>query len=42
MQITQELREYARSKGLSESEAQSSGLTEKSEEFRRSGGELYS
>jgi phosphomethylpyrimidine synthase len=42
MQITQELREYARSKGVSESEAQESGMDEKSEEFRRSGGELYS
>jgi phosphomethylpyrimidine synthase len=41
MQITQELREYARAKGLEESEARERGLVERAEAFREGGGELY-
>ena len=41
MRITQELREYARSHGVSEKDASHRGMKEKSEEFRRRGGALY-
>jgi len=41
MKITQEVREYAAAKGLSEAAALEEGLHEKSAEFRRGGGELY-
>ncbi len=37
MKITQDLREYARGKGLSEEQAVATGLDEKAEEFRRRG-----
>jgi phosphomethylpyrimidine synthase len=40
MQITQEVREYAKAKGLSESAAVEEGMKGKAEEFRR-GGEIY-
>jgi len=42
MQITQEVREYARRQGVSENEALDAGLRDKSEEFRRAGGRIYS
>ena len=41
MQISQEVREYAAAKGLSEGAAVQHGLQAKSEEFRRAGGEIY-
>lgn len=41
MRITQDVREYARQKGLSEQEVIDVGLQEKAEEFRASGGKIY-
>ncbi|MBE3561054.1 MAG: phosphomethylpyrimidine synthase ThiC [Ktedonobacteraceae bacterium] len=41
MRITQDVREYARKKGLQEEEALASGLAEKAREFRASGGAVY-
>jgi len=41
MKITQDVRDYARSHGLSEGEALSEGMKEKAEEFRKAGGEIY-
>ncbi|HZE92164.1 MAG TPA: phosphomethylpyrimidine synthase ThiC [Rhizobacter sp.] len=41
MKITQEVREYAATKGLTETAALEQGLKAKSEEFRRAGGEMY-
>src|SRR5438309_3347831 len=42
MKITQDVREYARSQGISdETAAVAQGLREKAEEFKRSGGQLY-
>ena len=41
MKITQEVREYAAAKGLSDEAALTQGLEAKSEEFRRAGGEIY-
>ena len=41
MRITEDVREYARQKGLGEDEALASGMREKSEEFAQRGGELY-
>ncbi|QKO20417.1 phosphomethylpyrimidine synthase ThiC [Rhodoferax sp. BAB1] len=41
MKITQEVRDYAKTQGLSESLALDAGMTQKSAEFRRAGGEIY-
>ncbi len=41
MKITQEVRDYAAAKGLSEDAALVQGLAAKSEEFKRAGGEIY-
>ena len=41
MKITEEVREFARSQGVSDEEALQKGLEEKREEFVRSGGEIY-
>jgi phosphomethylpyrimidine synthase len=41
MRITQDVREYARRKGLSTEEALATGMQEKAHEFREAGGELY-
>ena len=41
MQITQELREYARKLGVSEGEAKELGMQTKSEEFLQKGAEMY-
>jgi len=41
MKITQDIREYAREKGLSTSEAVETGLKEKAENFRKRGAQLY-
>jgi phosphomethylpyrimidine synthase len=41
MKITQEVREYANAKGLSETQALADGMQQKSEEFRGVGGQIY-
>ena len=41
MKITQEVREYAAARGVSESEGLAAGMQAKAEEFNRSGGEFY-
>ena len=41
MKITQEVREYAAAKGLSEDAAIEEGMAVKSTQFRRAGGEIY-
>ncbi|NLX21252.1 MAG: phosphomethylpyrimidine synthase ThiC [Phycisphaerae bacterium] len=41
MEITQQVRDYAAGKHLSEQEAIADGMREKSEAFRESGGEIY-
>ncbi|MFQ5689115.1 MAG: phosphomethylpyrimidine synthase ThiC [Gemmatimonadota bacterium] len=41
MRITQEVRDFARQRSLSERQAVEVGLEEKAAEFRRAGGELY-
>ncbi|MCZ6480033.1 MAG: phosphomethylpyrimidine synthase ThiC [candidate division NC10 bacterium] len=41
MKITQEVRDYAASQGVSESEALEKGMQEKAAEFVKSGGEIY-
>jgi phosphomethylpyrimidine synthase len=41
MKITQDVRDYAASHGVSESEAIRLGMTEKAAEFKKAGGEIY-
>ncbi|MGH7995604.1 MAG: phosphomethylpyrimidine synthase ThiC, partial [Opitutaceae bacterium] len=41
MKITEDVRRYAEERGLESAEAIEAGLKEKSEEFRRAGGEVY-
>ncbi len=41
MKITQEVRDFAAAKGLSEAEALAAGMSEKSQEFNAAGGEFY-
>jgi phosphomethylpyrimidine synthase len=41
MKITQDVREYAASQGVSETEALEKGMTEKSAEFVAAGAEIY-
>jgi phosphomethylpyrimidine synthase len=41
MKITQDVRDYARQKGLAEDAALQAGMQEKAEEFRRQGGQVY-
>jgi phosphomethylpyrimidine synthase len=41
MKITQEVREFAAAKGVSEAEALQAGMSEKSQEFAAAGGEFY-
>jgi phosphomethylpyrimidine synthase len=41
MKITQDVRDYAREKGLNTQEALEMGMDEKAEEFRKKGNELY-
>ena len=41
MKITQEVRDFAAAKGLSEAEALQRGMDEKSKEFAAKGGEVY-
>ena len=42
MEITQQVREYAAQQGMDSAQALESGMSEKSEEFREAGGEIYS
>ncbi|MDJ0974228.1 MAG: phosphomethylpyrimidine synthase ThiC [Planctomycetota bacterium] len=42
MEITQQVREYAKEKELAAEQALGEGMAEKSEEFREAGGEIYS
>ena len=42
MEITQQVREYAAKQGLDTEEAVAAGLTPKSEDFRKQGGQIYS
>lgn len=41
MKITQEVREYAKTQGVSETEALAKGMEQKSIEFRKAGSEVY-
>ncbi|MFQ5737526.1 MAG: phosphomethylpyrimidine synthase ThiC [Acidobacteriota bacterium] len=41
MQITQEVREYARQKGIQEQRALQAGMREKADEFKKAGSEIY-
>ena len=41
MKITQDIRDYAEKRGITDIDAIQEGLDEKSEEFRESGGEIY-
>jgi phosphomethylpyrimidine synthase len=41
MKITQDVREYAKQKGVGEETALELGLQEKAAEFRRQGGRVY-
>ncbi|HEX6949914.1 MAG TPA: hypothetical protein VF127_09965, partial [Nitrospira sp.] len=41
MKITQDVREYAASKQVSEQQAIQIGMKEKAEEFKQSGSEIY-
>jgi phosphomethylpyrimidine synthase len=41
MKITQDVRDYAQQQGVSAEAALQAGMTEKSEEFKKAGGELY-
>jgi len=41
MKITQEVREFAKTQGVSEEQALTAGMESMSEEFRRAGGEIY-
>ena len=41
MKISQEVREYAKDKGVSDEQALAQGMDAKSEEFKRGGSEIY-
>ena len=41
MEITQQVRDYAREHGMGEAEASEAGMKEKSEEFKKKGSEIY-
>ncbi|HZM44219.1 MAG TPA: phosphomethylpyrimidine synthase ThiC, partial [Burkholderiales bacterium] len=41
MKITQDVRDYAAKQGVSEEDALEKGMKEKSEEFTKQGGEIY-
>ena len=42
MKITEDVRQYAREKGVTEEDALRLGMAEKSDEFKESGSEVYS
>ena len=41
MKITQDVRDYAAKKGISEKEALEEGMQEKAQEFKKSGSNIY-
>ena len=41
MEITQQIRDYAKEKGVEETTALNAGMNEMSEKFRESGAEIY-
>ena len=41
MKITQDLRDYAKSQGITPADAAERGMHEKAEDFRQRGGEIY-
>ena len=41
MKITEDVRKYANEKGLTDQEALTAGMAEKSEEFKHQGAEVY-
>jgi phosphomethylpyrimidine synthase len=41
MKISQEVRDFAKEKGLSDAQAVSDGMASMSEAFKRTGGEIY-
>jgi phosphomethylpyrimidine synthase len=41
MKISQEVRDYAKDKGVSEAEALTEGMADMSDAFKRAGGEMY-
>jgi phosphomethylpyrimidine synthase len=41
MKITQEVRDYAKNKGVSDEQALETGMQSMSEEFKKAGGEIY-
>lgn len=41
MKISQEVREYAKVKGVSDEQALAAGMDAKSQEFKKAGGEIY-
>jgi phosphomethylpyrimidine synthase len=41
MKITQDVRDYAEKVGVQDQKALETGMAEKSEEFKKAGGELY-
>ena len=41
MKITQDVRDYAAKQGVAEEDALAKGMEEKSEEFAKQGGEIY-
>ena len=42
MEISQQVREFAKEQGLDSEEAVAAGLTQKRDEFKEAGGEIYS
>ena len=41
MKISQEVRDYAKTRGVSDEQALSDGMQTKSQEFKQAGGEIY-
>jgi phosphomethylpyrimidine synthase len=41
MKISQEVRDYAKTRGVSDEQAFKSGMDAKSQEFKQGGGEIY-
>jgi phosphomethylpyrimidine synthase len=41
MKISQEVRDYAKDKGVSEAQALTEGMADMSDAFKRAGGEMY-
>ena len=41
MEITQQVRDYAREHGMTDADALQAGMDEKSDEFKKKGSEIY-